>query len=177
MTCGLALFDTPLGLCGIAWTSRGIAGVQFPEATVAETRGRLRELCPEGAEAPPPPHVRQAMDAIVALLQGEPVDLTPIVLDMEGIPPFHRRVYEAARAIPPGVTVSYGELAALCGAHGAARAVGQALGRNPFAMVVPCHRVLAAGRRAGGFSANGGVSTKLRLLEIEGVRVKGAPGA
>jgi methylated-DNA-[protein]-cysteine S-methyltransferase len=106
----------------------------------------------------------------MALLRGEARDLSAIALDMDGLPSFQRRVYEAARAIPPGETLSYGEVAARLGAPGSARAVGQALGRNPFAIVVPCHRVLAAGGKAGGFSANGGVATKLRLLALEGAR-------
>ena len=122
--------------------------------------------------------VRRAIDAIVALLEGhptEPVTLTNLVLDMEGVPPFHQRVYELARAIPPGETLTYGELASLMGEPGAARAVGQALGKNPFAPVVPCHRVLAAQGRPGGFSAPGGIDTKLRMLLIERARFNG-PG-
>jgi methylated-DNA-[protein]-cysteine S-methyltransferase len=103
------------------------------------------------------------------------VDLSNVVLDMDGVPPFHQRVYALARRLLPGETVTYGELARRLGDPGAARAVGQALGANPFAPVVPCHRVLAASGRAGGFSANGGVSTKLRLLLIERTRFNG-PG-
>jgi methylated-DNA-[protein]-cysteine S-methyltransferase len=119
--------------------------------------------------------VRRAQAAIAALLRGEPRDLSGVELDMQGVPPFHRRVYEVARGIPAGSTLSYGEVAARLGSPGSARAVGQALGRNPFAIVVPCHRVLAAGGRIGGFSANGGARTKLRLLEIEGARKGAAP--
>lgn len=118
------------------------------------------------------------MAAITALLNGaptEPTDLTHLVLDMEGVPPFHQRVYALARQIPPGETLTYGELAAQLGEPGAARAVGQALGSNPFAPVVPCHRILAAGARSGGFSASGGVSTKLRMLLTERARFNG-PG-
>lgn len=111
------------------------------------------------------------MDRIAALLsgeRGEAADLSAAVLDMDGIAPFHRRVYEAARTVPPGVTVSYGALAERTGAPGAARAVGQALAKNPFALVVPCHRVLGATGKLGGFSAHGGLATKRRLLAIEG---------
>lgn len=169
-----ALFDTPVGRCGIAWGGRGIVGVQLPEAGEGATRARMLERFPGAREAPPPPDVQRALDAIAALLRGEASDLSGVVLDMEGVPPFHRRVYEAARAIPPGETCSYGDLAARLGAPGAARAVGQALRRNPFAMVVPCHRVLAAGGKVGGFTANGGVSTKLRLLALEGARAGAA---
>lgn len=166
---GLALFDTAIGRCAIAWGERGIFGAQLPEASDAATLTRLRR--PSGAmDAVPPPPIRRAIDAVVALLRGEraePDPLRAVPLDMDGVPPFHQRVYEVARTIVPGVTLSYGELAARIGEPGAARAVGQALGANPFAPIVPCHRVLAAGHRAGGFSARGGARTKLRMLEIE----------
>ncbi len=157
---GIALFDTAIGRCGVAWTARGIAGVQLPEARDAATRSRLLERFPGSPETSPPDRVARAVDDIAALLRGEAPDLSSVQLDMERVPPFHRRVYDAARAIPPGATLSYGELARRLGKPGTARAVGQALGKNPFALVVPCHRVLAAGGRVGGFSANGGVTTK-----------------
>lgn len=172
---GFALFDTEIGRCGIVWGRRGIAGVQLPEAREAETRTRVLQRYQGAREAHPPPEVQRTIDGIAALLRGEPGDLSGAVLDMDALPPFHRRVYNVARTIPPGAVVSYGELAAECGAPGAARAVGQALGRNPFALVVPCHRVLAANRRAGGFSAHGGVALKLHLLSLEGVQVQRAP--
>jgi methylated-DNA-[protein]-cysteine S-methyltransferase len=171
---GYALFDTPIGRCAIAWGAAGVLGVQLPESREGETRRRLLERFPGTPEAPPPSEVGRALDGITALLRGEASDLSFVLLDMEGVPPFHRRVYEAARAIPAGATASYGDLASRLGAEGAARAVGQALGRNPFAIVVPCHRVLAAGGRLGGFSANGGITTKLRLLSIEGSLASGA---
>lgn len=177
MEYGYTLFETAVGWCGIAWGERGIVAVQGPESNEAETRAWILQQCPSARHSPPPPPVQSAIDGILALLCGESRDLSDIVLDMDGLPPFHRRVYEAARTIPPGVTVSYGELAAGCGAPGAARAVGQALGRNPFGIVVPCHRVVAAGGRIGGFSGTGGVATKMRLLSLEGVRVKGTPSA
>src|SRR6516164_3560011 len=116
----------------------------------------------------------RGVDRIAALLRGEVSDLSNIALDMDEVPTFHRRVYEAARAIPPGRTLSYGDVAARAGAPGAARAVGQALGRNPFPIVVPCHRVLAAGGKIGGFSAQGGIATKRRMLAIEGAQLNGA---
>jgi len=163
-----ALFDTPIGRCGIAWCEQGVAGIQLPEGRDPATRARLLRRFPDAHETSPPSAVQRAVDGIVALLRGEASDLSGIPLDMERVPAFHRRVYEAARAIPAGATVSYGELAARLGERGLARAVGQALGRNPFAIVVPCHRVLAASGRLGGFSARGGVATKLRLLSIEG---------
>ncbi len=165
------LFDTAIGRCGIVWGERGIATVQLPEARESQTRARLRKRFPEAREAPPSGEAKRAIAAITALLRGERRDLGALALDMAGLPEFHRRVYEAARAIPPGETLSYGELARRLDAPGAARAVGQALGRNPFAIVVPCHRVLAAGGKPGGFSTRGGADTKLRMLAIEGARV------
>jgi methylated-DNA-[protein]-cysteine S-methyltransferase len=170
-----ALFDTALGPCGIAWGERGVVGVQLPEARALQTRARVLKRFPDAREAPAPPSVQRALDGIAALLQGEASDLTAVALDLDGVPPFHRRVYEVARSIPPGATLSYGDIAARLGVRGASRAVGQALGRNPFALVVPCHRVVAAGGKVGGFSATGGVTTKLRLLSIESARANGSP--
>ena len=172
---GFALFDTDIGPCGIAWGARGITGVQLPEASEAKTRARLLRRYPHAREAPPPADVRRVIDGIVALLRGEASDLSAAALDMDGVPEFDRRVYELARAIAPGATLSYGEIAVRLGERGLARDVGQALGRNPFPIIVPCHRVLAAGGKAGGFSANGGVTTKLRLLTIERARTSDAP--
>jgi methylated-DNA-[protein]-cysteine S-methyltransferase len=165
---GFALFDTPVGACGIAWSTRGIAGTQLPEANEAATRARMRGRFPGAPETSPPPAVIPVIDAVTALLRGERVDLSTVPLDMDGVPPFHRRVYEIARSVPPGATLTYGAIATRLGEPGAARAVGQALGQNPFGIIVPCHRVLAAGGRMGGFSANGGTVTKHRLLVIEG---------
>jgi methylated-DNA-[protein]-cysteine S-methyltransferase len=170
---GFALFDTAIGRCGIAWGAGGIVAVNLPEADDARTRARLLRRCPQAPESAPAASVRDAIDGIVALLAGEPADLSAIALDLEGVPPFNRRVYAIARTIPPGRTLTYGEVAARLDAPGQARAVGQALGENPFPPVVPCHRVVAAGGKTGGFSANGGVDTKLRLLAIEGAQVGG----
>lgn len=164
---GFALFDTAIGRCGIAWSGRGVAGVQLPEGSEQETRARLRRRFPDAREASPPTPVQWAIEGVVALLRGEPSELDRVTLDMDGVPPFHRRVYEVARTIPPGTTLSYGEVAARMGVPGAARDVGQALGQNPFAIIVPCHRVLAANGKVGGFSARGGVRTKLRLISSE----------
>ncbi|HME92356.1 MAG TPA: methylated-DNA--[protein]-cysteine S-methyltransferase, partial [Myxococcaceae bacterium] len=137
---GFAVFDTAVGPCGLAWSERGVVGVQLPEKNERETRRRLRQRFPNLREASPPADVRRAIEEIVALLRGEAADLSAIRLNMDGVPPFHRRVYEAARAIPPGLTFSYGEIATRLGAPRSARAVGQALGKNPFPIVVPCHR-------------------------------------
>ncbi len=177
-TLGYTLFATPLGFCGIAWSEGGLTGVQLPEADEATTRQRMARSFPAIAEVTPPPFVLEAIAAITALLEGhpgEPRDLTHLPLDMAGVPPFHQRVYELARRIPPGETLTYGEVAQRLGEPGAARAVGQALGANPFAPVVPCHRVLGALTGTGGFSAHGGLLTKLKMLEIEGARF-GGPG-
>jgi methylated-DNA-[protein]-cysteine S-methyltransferase len=165
---GFTLFDTAVGRCGIAWSARGVTGVQLPEGTAAATRTRLEERCAPAVETKPPAHIRHAIDALVALLSGDDVDLSTITLDMEGVPVFHQRVYAIARAIPPGATLSYSDVADRLGVAGSARAVGHALGHNPFPLIVPCHRVLAAGGRLGGFSAGGGTATKRRLLAIEG---------
>ena len=173
---GFSLFDTVIGCCGIAWGERGIVGVQLPEAREALTRARMRRLFPDAIETGPPLQVRSAAERIAALLRGARDDLRDIELDMSGISLFEVRVYELVRGIAPGETLTYGEVAARLGEPGGARAVGRALGRNPFAPVVPCHRVLAAGGRSGGFSADGGVATKLRMLQIEGARIGAAPG-
>lgn len=177
-TLAFILFATPLGHCAVAWSERGLTGVQLPEQDEAATRKRMTRRFPGCAENSAPLWVQAVIQAMVALLEGkprEPANLSNVVLDMDGVPPFHQRVYALTRKIAPGQTLSYGELAQQLGEPGAARAVGQALGANPFAPVVPCHRVLAANGRSGGFSANGGVSTKLRLLQIEGASING-PG-
>jgi methylated-DNA-[protein]-cysteine S-methyltransferase len=175
-TLGYALFATPLGHCGLAWSARGLSGVQLPEADEAATRARMRRRFPGVIEAEPPLAARAAIAAITALLEGrpgEPRDLTHLLLDMDGVPPFHQRVYEFVRRIPPGETLTYGEVAQRLGEPGTARAVGQAMGSNPYAPVVPCHRVLGAGAKGVGFSAHGGTQTKLKMLEMEGARFGG----
>jgi methylated-DNA-[protein]-cysteine S-methyltransferase len=172
---GFTLFDTAIGRCAIAWGERGVVGVQLPEASEARTLARMRRRFPDATAAPPPASVQRAIEGIVTLLEGEAIDLCAVPLDMADVPPFERRVYEIARTIPPGSTLAYGDIAARLGAPGEARAVGQALGQNPFPIVVPCHRVLAAGGKIGGFSANGGIATKLRLLSIEGASTSPEP--
>jgi methylated-DNA-[protein]-cysteine S-methyltransferase len=163
----IALFDTAIGRCGIAWGPRGVRAVRLPEGSDDRLRASLQRACPGAREADPPAAVRDAISAIRALLGGEARDLLDVGLDLEGVPAFNARVYAALRLVLPGSTVTYGELARRVGEPGAARAVGQAMGENPCPIVVPCHRVLAAAGR-GGFSAPGGVDTKLRLLAIEG---------
>lgn len=168
---GFALIETAIGALGIAWDAQGrVTGAQLPERDAAATRRRMQRRFPRLDEAPPPSALQPAVAAIQALLAGEARDLQEIQLDLDGMAPFDLRVYEITRRIPPGHTRSYGEIAAELGDRSLARAVGQALGRNPFAPIVPCHRVLAAGGRWGGFSAHGGAEAKLRMLAIEGAR-------
>lgn len=173
---GCALFDTAIGRCGIAWTAEGIVqAVQLPETSDARTLARMRKRCGDAPELAPPPAIARVIERQQAALSGQRDDLLDVPLDWDGVPPFHRRVYEASRRIAPGTVVTYGEMARDLGEPGAARAVGQALGHNPFAPLVPCHRILAAQGASGGFSAEGGARTKLRLLEIEGA-VLGSQG-
>jgi methylated-DNA-[protein]-cysteine S-methyltransferase len=170
-----ALFDTPIGICGIEWGPRGINGVQLPMGTAEKTRTRIRQRRGEITETMPTAEVSGAIDAIIELLSGRQKDLSGIALDLEGVPAFNRSVYEIARAIPPGKTMTYGDIAKRLGGVELSRDVGQALGRNPCPIVVPCHRVLAAGDKPGGFSARGGVATKLKMLAIEGAALNYTP--
>ncbi len=170
-----AIFDTSIGPCGIVWGERGISGVQLPMGSEDKTRIRIRQGRGELTEAPPPAEVQSAIDGIVELLAGKPNDLSDVVLDLDGVPAFNRGVYDIARSIPPGKTLTYGDIAKRLGGVELSRDVGQALGRNPCPVVVPCHRVLAAGGKPGGFSANGGVVTKLKMLAIEGAVVNHTP--
>jgi len=162
------LFATPVGRCALAWNEQGIIAVQLPEASVAVSRARLQRRFPGARPAAPPLAVRRAIAAIRRLLGGGRDSLAGIRLDLSHCSRFHRRVYEVARTIPMGETWTYGKLAARAGRPKAARAVGQAMARNPFPLIVPCHRVTGAQGWAGGFSAHGGVGTKFRLLRIEG---------
>lgn len=171
MSDSYTLFDTPIGACGIAWSEAGVVGVSLPDATMAATRARLCRRFPRAVESEPAPFVREAIAAIVALLSGERRSLADVPLDLRDVSPFQRRVYDVARGIAPGSTLTYGEIAARVGEPQAAREVGQAMGSNPCPLIVPCHRVLAAGGKTGGFSAHGGTLTKVKLLALEG-----APG-
>jgi methylated-DNA-[protein]-cysteine S-methyltransferase len=174
MTMGFALFDTAIGRCGVAWGGRGLLGVQLPEADNARTRARLLQKASRAREMAPPADVRKACDAMADLLDGEARDLSFIALDMERLPAFNRSVYDIARTIAPGETLTYGDIATRLGDKLLSRSVGQALGQNPLPIVIPCHRVLAANGKTGGFSANGGVTTKFRMLAIERARIAGA---
>ncbi len=166
--CGYSIFDTALGRCGIAWGDLGVIGVQLPEAREIDTRKRLFQLYPEARELRPPPNVEIAIEGIIALLRGGERDLSEVTLDMTGIPDFNQRVYDFARTIPRGETRTYAEVASGLRASGAVYSVAQAIGRNPFMIIVPCHRVLEAGHYADKISPNGGAISKRRLLSIEG---------
>ena len=170
------LFPTPIGRCALVWRGERIIGAQLPEPDEDTARRRLAGRFPHAVEATPPAFVEAAITDIVALLAGEARDLSHLPVDLDAVPAFERRVYEVALSIPPGETMTYGAVAARLGQPSAERAVGVALGRNPVPIIVPCHRVLAAGGRTGGFSAEGGVETKLRLLTIERARTDAFPG-
>jgi methylated-DNA-[protein]-cysteine S-methyltransferase len=167
-TAGFTVFATAIGACGIAWNGHGVVTrILLPDSDVARTRASLAR---DGlAEASPPPAITAAIAILTQHVAGAPADLDAIELDMTSVPDFYREVYAEARRIPCGRTVSYGALATTLGKPGAARAIGQAMGKNPFPIVVPCHRVLAANHASGGFSAPLGLTTKAQLLAAEGV--------
>ena len=162
------IFDTAIGRCGIAWGERGIVGVQLPEAREIETRKRLFLLYPEARETRPSADAEAAIEGIVALLRGETSDLSDVTLDTVGIHAFDQRVYQIVRRIRRGETLTYGEVATRLGSPSAGRPVAQAIARNPFVVIVPCHRVLEAGGYADKMSSHAGLISKRRLLSIEG---------
>jgi methylated-DNA-[protein]-cysteine S-methyltransferase len=162
-----ALFETAIGYAGLAWGERGLVGVHLPERDAETTRRGLRRRFPEAAEAATPTELEPVVTAIQDLMRGEKADLTTAPIDIAQVPEFNAKVYEITRAIPPGETLTYGEIAVKLGDRLLARDVGAALGKNPWPIIVPCHRVTAAGGKLGGFSARGGALTKLKLLAIE----------
>ncbi|MBR1121754.1 methylated-DNA--[protein]-cysteine S-methyltransferase [Bradyrhizobium lablabi] len=165
---GYTVFDTAIGRCGIAWGVSGIVGVQLPEAREIDTRRRLYRLYPEAREQRPPLNTEIAIEGIAALLRGGDADFSDVALDVSGIPNFNQRVYQFTRTIPRGETRTYDEVASGVRVPGAVHSVAQAIGRNPFMIIVPCHRVLEAGNYADKISPYGGVISKRRLLTIEG---------
>jgi methylated-DNA-[protein]-cysteine S-methyltransferase len=175
MMISYTLFETAIGHAGLAWGENGLVGAYLPEADPGSARRGFLRKFPDAAEAEPTPAVAEAIAAIRKLLEGEPADLTHVPIDIARVPEFNARVYEIARAIPPGETLTYGEIAQKLGDKLLARDVGAALGQNPWPIVVPCHRVTAAGGKLGGFSARGGVNTKVKLLAIEGAAVLQPP--
>jgi len=168
-----ALFETPLGTCGIAWGERGVQRLLLPGDTDESIRARLGES--NGGELQPPRQIEGVIEDIRALMRGEDRDTASAPIDLSEASRFEREVYRVARTIPPGKTMTYGEVAARLGSPRLSRAVGRALGRNPVPVLVPCHRVVGAQGKPGGFSAPGGVDAKLRLLAIERAAVPGAP--
>ncbi|MEO8922473.1 MAG: methylated-DNA--[protein]-cysteine S-methyltransferase [Caldimonas sp.] len=168
---GLTLFATALGHCAVAWNDVGLTGVWLPDVSAARLRSRLLRRLPTLSEEAPPSTVAAAIASMQRLLDGERVDLLDIGLDESPLSTFDRSVYAAARAIAPGRVITYATLAAQVGGVASPRSIGQALGRNPFPIVVPCHRIVAAGGEMGGFSAPGGAATKRRLLTIEDARL------
>ena len=164
------LFDTPIGRCAIVWRGAAVIGCALPEQNDERLRASLQKRFPGTVEQPPSAEASTAAAAVVRLLTGEAEDFSAVEVDLAGLAPFEGAVLEATLSIPVGETRTYGEIAKAVGAPGASRAVGRALGANPIPIIVPCHRVLAADGRSGGFSAPGGSSTKLKMLEIEGAR-------
>jgi methylated-DNA-[protein]-cysteine S-methyltransferase len=171
MTQAFHIFETVLGWAGLAWGDQGLIGAHLPEPETGHVRARMHKRFPGIVEADEvPPAIAAAEADIRRLLEGEKPDLLDVAIDESRVPEFNARVYEIARAVPPGETITYGEIATRLGDRLLAREVGAAMGANPWPIVVPCHRVTAAGGKLGGFSAPGGQQTKLRLLAIEGAK-------
>ena len=175
MSLGFAVFETAMGWCALAWSERGIVRGWLPASSEAAARASVARRQPEAVEAEPPAFAADAIDGVTALMADGATDLSAIQLDDAGIPELNRKVYAVARAIPPGETLTYGQVAERIGDKQLAQAVGQALGANPFPPIVPCHRILAASGKSGGFSAPGGVETKMQLLNLEKARTSAAP--
>lgn len=174
-----SIFETASGFCGIAWSDAGITLFQLPSETAAATKRNLRRRLPGAEPAAPPPAVEAAIAAAKLYFDGENVDFSDVRLDLGGQAESFREIYAAARRIGWGRTTTYGALANEVGAEGweAARDVGQAMAKNPVPLIIPCHRVLAAGGKVSGFSAPGGAAAKIRMLELEGVRLGPPPPA
>ncbi|OPZ00467.1 cysteine methyltransferase [Bradyrhizobium sacchari] len=165
---GYTIFDTAIGRCGIIWSSTGVVAVQLPEAREIDTRRRIFQVHPEAREQQPPLNTELAIEGIVGLLQGSDPDFSDVSLDAGAVLAFNRRVYEYTCTIPRGETRTYHEIARALGASGAAHSVAQAIAKNPYMLIVPCHRVLEAGNYADRISPYGGVISKRRLLSLEG---------
>ncbi len=162
------IFETAIGWAGLAWAEDGLTGAHLPERDPEIVRRSLMRRAPGATEGRPTPDVEQLIEHVRALVRGEKPDLSYARIDLARVPEFNARVYEITRRIPAGETLTYGEIAVKLGDRLLARDVGAALGKNPWPIIVPCHRVTAAGGKLGGFSARGGAETKLKLLEIEG---------
>ena len=173
------LFDTAIGECGVAWNARGLTGVQLPEKDRGQTELRLEVKCRSTHADDVPLWIQSVISDIQRYLAGQPVDFSAIAVDLDSVDDYRRKLYAALREIGFGCTTTYGELAKQLGATDweGARDVGEAMGRNPVPIVIPCHRVLAAGGKLGGFSAYGGPTTKQKLLALEGVSLGKEPKA
>jgi methylated-DNA-[protein]-cysteine S-methyltransferase len=167
------VFETACGFCGIAWSDAGISRFQLPSSTAEATTRNLLRRIPGAKPATPTAEVEQAVAAATRYFAGEKIDFSGFALDLDGQDDFFRQIYAAARRVGWGETTTYGALAKDLGITGweGARDVGQAMAKNPVALIIPCHRVLAAGGKVGGFSAPGGSTTKLKMLELEHVHI------
>ena len=170
-----AIFETAIGWAGVAWGNKGLIGAHLPERDTDIARASFVRRFPGSTEAQMPPRLSPIIEGVRALLRGEKPMLLEAELDLARVPAFNAKVYEITRRIPPGETLTYGDIAVKLGDRLLAQQVGGALGRNPWPIIVPCHRVTAAGGKLGGFTARGGVQTKLRLLAIEGAKAAGQP--
>jgi methylated-DNA-[protein]-cysteine S-methyltransferase len=162
------IFETAIGWTGLAWSEGGLIAAHLPERDPALVRKSLARRAPDAAEAPPTMEIAELVKGVRALMRGEKPDLSLARIDFARVPEFNAKVYEITRRIPAGETLTYGQIAVKLGDRLLARDVGAALGKNPWPIIVPCHRVTAAGGKLGGFTARGGAETKLKLLEIEG---------
>ena len=167
------VFETVIGWAGLAWGEAGLIGAHLPERDPGIVRESFKRRFSGVLESEPSPAITAIAADIQALLRGEKPDLLDAELDIRRVPEFYAKVYAIARAIPPGETLTSGEIAVQLGDRLLAQQVGVALGKNPWPIVVPCHRVTAAGGKLGGFSARGGAMTKLKLLDIEGAKAAG----
>ena len=178
MSHAMAHFETAHGICAIGWTERGICGFQLPASVLVEAERLARRRMPDAIATKPPQWVQQVMEAAKAYFSGERVDFSKTKLDLAGQNALFLEIYDAVRQLGWGETTTYGALAKRLGKERqVARDVGQAMARNPVPLIVPCHRVLAAGSKVGGFSAPGGAASKLRMLDLEGVAIAKASDA
>ena len=164
-----AVFETAGGFCAIAWNAKGVVRFQLPTASAKETERLMLRRLPGARPASPPAEIGKTVAAVQRYFAGEPADFAGVQLDLSEQEEAFRAIYDAARRVAWGETTTYGALASAIGrGPEAARDVGQAMARNPVALIIPCHRVLAAGGKLGGFSAPGGASSKKKMLELEG---------
>lgn len=172
---GINIFDTPIGPCGMAWHEGKIIGVEIGDADENETRYRLQSRFSDTEVSNPPPYVAETIDKVRVLLEGGDPDFSQTPLALDSVPDLNRKVYEILLKLKAGETITYGAIARRLGDVSLSQAVGYALGKNPFPIIVPCHRVLGSNGKIGGFSAAGGTVTKLRLLNIERARTSLEP--